>query len=127
MKIEEIAYSAIMALKPCAEAREWLGANSHLSGVKLLKACPNTDWIIWAVGNLRLFTPRQWIGLVLRLLAGVQFADERSAGAIDLARRWYDCEEVSDEELRLAAAAVYAAAAYAADAYCQGVRKGGAE
>jgi hypothetical protein len=119
----------IRHLRPCMEAREWL--HKQKDWQEAWDTCPRGDWLLWLHSRLNPGMPRgdEWHKVYVRIaceaarsvLGSVPAGELRPLAAIELAERFAAGDDVSESDLRAAAAgAADAAAAYAADAHAAG-------
>jgi hypothetical protein len=112
----------IRHLRPCMEAREWL--HKQKDWQEAWDTCPRGDWLLWLHSRLNPGMPRgdEWHKVYVRIaceaarsvLGSVPAGELRPLAAIELAERFAAGDDVSESDLRAAAAgAADAAAAYA--------------
>ncbi len=118
------ARTSVLALRPCADAQEWILSVSGGTPSQAWARCPRGDWMLWLAARAEV--DRRLVVLAAcecaRLaLPYVPSGEDRPRAAIETAERWTR-GEATMAEVRGAAAYAYAAAyaayaaAYAADA-----------
>jgi hypothetical protein len=107
----------ILALDPCAEAREWLATvPDDWTAEQAWCDCERGDWMLWLAGRLnveRVALVRVACAVARSVLHLVPAGEERPRLAIEAAEAW--CDEPSPDAAGAAAGAAAAAAAGAAN------------